>query len=206
MSKEAEEKLLHRLLGEIAYSIDEMGYGSEKIGFARLAKPLPADFIMEIGESIKSYAEAYHQERKKAASNNIEFFGQCRYGQFGCDFVCVRHIVNDQINGGRYIEGLVNDLSAGDVGAMRAFDELLILEAMKIVNIERFHAGEPLTEINATHSPVNDVTTPPLKESGTGASVCNRLGCNMDKGRGPVSREQLNKHFDAWAKAKGLIK
>jgi len=152
--------------------------------------------------------EAYHQERKKAASNNIEFFGQCRYGQFGCDFVCVRHIgeeVNDQINGGRYIEGLVNDLSAGDVGAMRAFDELLILEEMKIVNIERLHAGEPLTEINATHSPVNDVTTPPLKESGTGASACNRFGCNMDQGRSSIDKEQLNKRLNEWAEAKGLI-
>jgi len=59
---------------------------------------------------------------------------------------------------------------------------------------------------NATYSPINDVAGPPPKESGTGSSVCNRLGCNMDQGRKPLTREQLNKHFDEWAKAKGLIK
>jgi hypothetical protein len=58
--EERKPTLLNDLIGEIAYSMDEMGYGSEKMGFARLNKPVPEDLIEEVGHSIMEFTRAYY--------------------------------------------------------------------------------------------------------------------------------------------------
>ena len=66
MSEEA-EKTIAEIVGEIVYSMDEMGYCSDKADFARLGNSIPKDLLDDISESISNYAEAYQQERIKIA-------------------------------------------------------------------------------------------------------------------------------------------
>ena len=63
MSEQAKKTTLKDIVGEIAYSMDEMGYGTEKMAFARLGGEVPEDLLKEVGDSIHEYAEAHHQER-----------------------------------------------------------------------------------------------------------------------------------------------
>lgn len=89
---------------------------------------------------------------------------------------------------------------------------------------QQIEKDEILRKANTgNYSPIVEVTSEPPKESGTGAAahginvedVCadwylygtprGELGCNMDQGRGPISKESLQASLDEWATARGLL-
>ena len=63
-----------------------------------------------------------------------EFIGECRYGQFGCDFIIVRYCGNNPALG-MLLSKACNNLSGGDDEAMKAAECLYLAEESHEVEI-----------------------------------------------------------------------
>ena len=63
-----------------------------------------------------------------------EFIGECRYGQFGCDFVIVRYCGNNPVLV-QVLSKACDNLSSGDDEAMEAAEDLCLAEEFHGVEI-----------------------------------------------------------------------